>query len=372
MSHLVFLESTMNPFWDKNILVLIEGIKNSLPDQQLTTIAKEIAAIFALIYLSVKAYTMIIGEGKFEVMPLFRPFIITVIITNFSLFTSMVGYPGTASGAIGKANFEANANIMDQDMNTKDRLTDELFKTLIENTTQLKDYYVQSSKVEQAVGDQIADAAINMLSLGTSEAMTELNAYLTVYEQLLWIKLSLWMQGFITWIVLGIFKGVCYCLFFLQLILLYVLGCLGPISFAFSIAGPFKESWVQWVSRYIAVSFYSTIGFIILNIACAIMSYGINQEVDRLSQLLAKKDAVAEFIASVEHIDNFIGYLFIAMVTAIAGIVSTPVVSSWIIGSVSTGTAFFNTFVSTASRGVSKGQAVAGQVATASRNIISN
>jgi hypothetical protein len=255
-------------------------------------------------------------------------------------------------------------------MDTKDKLTDELFKTLIENTTQLKDYYVQSGKADQGMGDQMADAAINMMSLGASEALTELNAYVTVYEQLLWIKLSLWMQGFITWIVLGVFKGVCYCLFFLQLILLYVLGCLGPISFAFSIAGPFKDSWVQWVARYVAVSFYSTIGFIILNIACAIMNYGINQEISRLSQLLAKKDAVAEFIAAVEHVDNFIGYLFIAMVTAIAGIMSTPVVSSWIIGSVGAGTAFFSTFVNSAKTGGSVGTAVGGRLISAPAQLI--
>jgi hypothetical protein len=356
------LLDTLNPFWDNNILDLIKGIKDSLPQQQLTTIAKEVAAVFALVYLSVKAYAMIIGEGKFEVMPLFRPFIITVIITNFSLFSEMVGYPGTASGEVGKANFEANANIMDQDMDTKNKLTDELFKTLIENTTQLKDYYVQSSKVDQGTGEQVADAALNMMTLGTSEALTELNAYVTVYEQLLWVKLSLWMQGFVTWIVLGVFKGICYCLFFLQLILLYILGCLGPISFAFSIGGPFKDSWVQWVSRYVAVSFYSTIGFIILNIACAIMNYGINQEISRLSQLLAKKDAVAEFLASIEHVDNFIGYLFIAMVTAIAGIMSTPIVSSWIIGSVGAGTAFFGTFVNTAKTSGSIGSSAAGKV----------
>lgn len=359
------LLNTFNPFWDKNIFVLIKGIKDSLPEQQLTTIAKEVAAVFALVYLSVKAYAMIIGEGRFEVMPLFRPFIITVIITNFSLFTEMVGYPGTASGEIGKANFEANANIMDDNMATKDKLTDDLFKALIANTTELKDYYVQSNKGDQGTGEQMADAAINIMSLGTADALNELNAYVTVYEQLLWVKLSLWMQGFVTWMVLGLFKGICYALFFLQLVLLYVLGCLGPLSFAFSIAGPFKESWVQWVARYISVSFYSTIGYIILNISCAIMNYGVSQEIERLSQLLARKDAVAEFLASIEHVDNFIGYLFIAMVTAMAGIVSTPIVSSWIIGSVSAGTAFFGTFANTAKAGGSVTSTAAGKAISA-------
>jgi hypothetical protein len=358
------LLNSINPFWDKNIADLITGIKDSLPDQELIGIAKEVAAAFALIYLSIKAYAMIIGEGKFEVMPLFRPFIITLVIVNFGLFTSIAGYPGTASGEIGRASFEANAKIMDQDMDTKDQLTTELFQTLISNTTQLKDYYIQSSKADQSVGDQVVDATLNALTLGTMEALSELNAYITVYEQLLWIKLSLWLQGFVTWIVIGIFKGICYCLFFLQLILMYVLACLGPLSFAFSIAGPFKDSWVQLTARYIAVSFYSTIGFIILNISCAIMNYGLNQEISRLSQLLAKKDAVAEFIASVEHVDNFVGYLFIAIITAIAGILATPIVSTWIIGTVGAGTAFFGSYVSTVKATGSAGTSVAGKVAS--------
>jgi hypothetical protein len=366
----IILINDINPFWDKNILTLISGIKDALPDQQLATIAKEVAAVFSLIYLSVRAYAMIIGEGKFEVLPLFRPFIFSLAIINFGLVTEVAGYPGSASEDIGRTSFEANAKIMDQDMDTKEQLTNELFKTIISNTTQLKDYYIQSSKADQSIGDEMADAAINMMTLGAKEAMTELNAYITVYEQLLWIKLSLWLQGFITWMVLGVFKGVCYCLFFLQLILLYVLGCLGPISFAFSIAGPFSNSWIQWVGRYVAVSFYSTIGFIILNISCSIMNYGLNQEISRLSQLLAKKDAVAEFIATVEHVDNFIGYLFIAMVTAIAGILATPVISSWIIGTASAGSAFFGTAVGTAKAGASTGAAVAGKTVSAAKAIV--
>jgi hypothetical protein len=100
------------------------------------------------------------------------------------------------------------------------------------------------------------------------------------------------------------------------------------------------------------------------------MNYGINQEISRLSQLLAKKDAVAEFIAAVEHVDNFIGYLFIAMVTAIAGIMSTPVVSSWIIGSVGAGTAFFSTFVNSAKTGGSVGTAVGGRLISAPAQLI--
>lgn len=358
----VTLLSDLNPFWDQNILTLIEGIRQSLPDQALITVAKEIAAVFALIYLSVKAYTMILGEGRFEVMPLFRPFIIALTIINFNLVTEIVGYPGQAAGDLGKTSFEANATIMNHDMDTKKRLTDSLFAIIISHTTELKEMYVDAAKGDQS---EFVDDLKNVVTLGTREAFYQLSAYVTVYEQLLWMKLSLWLQSFITWIVVGIFKGIAYCLFFLQLILMYILGVLGPVSFAFSIAGPFKDSWVQWVGRYVAVSFYSTIGFIILNIACAIINYGLLQEIDRLSQLLAKSEVTEQFIASISHVDNFVGYLFIALVTALAGIISTPVISSWIIGTVGAGNALFSTYVQTARTGAATAAGVAGKAATA-------
>lgn len=358
MHLLHILLSDLNPFWDKNIMTLISGIKDSLPDQALITVAKEVAAVFALIYLSVRAYAMIVGEGRFEVMPLFRPFLITLAIINFSLVTEVVGYPGSKADDIGKTSFEANAEIMNTDLDTKDMLTDSLFATLISHTTELAQMYVQSAKEGETF---LEDVAHNVITLGGKELMLQATAHLTVLEQLLWIKLSMWLQQFITWIVLGVFKGICYCLFFLQLILMYVLACVGPLSFAFSIAGPFKDSWVTWAARYIAVSFYSTIGFIILNISCAIIDYGLLQEIDRLRQLLAKADVQAQFLAAVQHIDNFVGYLFIALVTAFSGIVATPIVSTWILGAVGTGNAFIAGMKGAAAGAVGAGGAAAGR-----------
>jgi len=355
---MIFLNST-NPFWDQNIMDLINGIKQQLPDQSLPTLAKEIAAVLSLVYLSLKAYAMIVGEGKLEVMPLFRPFVISMVIINFSLFTEIVGFPGNASATDTESKFIANANKVDQDMDNKTQLSDTLFNRLIESTNELKNLF--GGKDAEDYG--LVESGINWLSGGTYETLTNLQSYIIVYEQLLWIKLSLWLQGFIMWLVIGIFKGICYCLFFLQVLLLYILTCLGPISLAFSIAGPFKDSWVQWVARYISVSFYSTIGFLVLNISFAILDYGFQQEISRLNQILALADVKEEFIAAVSHIDNFIGYLFIALITALAGIISTPLISTWIVQTAGAGNSFFGTAVGTAKAIGSAAGSVVGRAA---------
>lgn len=331
-----------NSFWDPNLMSLIDGIKNILPNDGFVSTAKEIAAVLALIYLSVRAYAMIVGEGKLEVMQLFRPFIITVVIVNFGTYAAIVDMPGKATGNKAQANFEANAKVMDDKFKVKYELNDQLWTTLIEQTNELKKVYYDSENDPTSYKDY--------LSLGTRKALLDMGATITVYEKLFWIKIKMWLQSFIMWIVMGVFKGICYCIFFVQLILMHILLILGPLSFGFSIAGAFRDSWVHWTTRYIAVSFYTTIGFIVLNIAVAILTYGLDQEIDRLRYVISEVSSQAQFIATVSSTDNFIGYLLIAMVVAVAGIISVPVISTWIIQTSGAGSAFFGTATSLAGR----------------------
>ncbi|HAO05672.1 MAG TPA: hypothetical protein DCQ50_01550 [Chryseobacterium sp.] len=344
----MFLLDTLNPFWDQNILDLIQGIKSSLPSSSLAGIARSVAAVLSLVYLSVRAYAMIAGEGKLEVMQLFRPFVITMVIVNFGLFTSLCDMPGKAAGNAAKSQFEANAMLTGELYERKVQLVDDLLNAIMENKNEIRKLYYDADADNSAWSD-----VKNTVSLGTREALLNLSASLTVYEKLIWINASIWLQNFIMWIVMGIFKGICYCIFFIELILLHILIILGPLSFAFSIGGAFKESWVTWTSRYISVTFYTFIGFIVLNIALAIIMYGLHQEIDRLTQILAIKDYKELFIKAVNRSDNFIGFMLIAIVVAIAGIVSIPVITTWIIQTAGAGNAFFGTAVNTAKAGVS-------------------
>ena len=131
---------------------------------------------------------------------------------------------------------------------------------------------------------------------------------------------------------MGLFKGICYCMFFIQLILKHIMLILGPISFAISIAGPFKDSWVQWTKRFIAISFYSTITYIVLNISFAIVQYGFEQEISRLQYILESEKVIEEFLAKVTDIGSYLGLLIIALLTTLGGILQIPTVAGWVVG----------------------------------------
>jgi hypothetical protein len=366
-----YLLSDLKPFWDPEILNLIDGIKAQLSTGGLVSVSLEIAAVLSLIYISIKAYAMMVGEGKLEVMTLFRPFIITLVIVNFSTYVNIVSWPGNAAGNGAKDKFTANAQNIDLAMDTKDELYNKTFQILINLTNTMQAAKANPADPNAAWWDKLG----NSISSALQSEMDDIQNHITMVEQLIWMKLTMWTDDLISNIVLGIFKGIAYCLFFVQMIIQHVLICLGPLAFAFSIAGGFKENWASWTARYIAVTFYTYIGFLILNISGTIILYGANQEISRLTQLLTygsnllsagtqSTTDIAMFASGVQAIGSMIGYLFIALIVAIAGIVCTPIISTWIINTAGAGSAFFGTgvkAVETAAGGAGKTAATIGK-----------
>ena len=348
-------------FWDQNIMDLIKGIKDVLPDQQLIGVARQIGAILALLYLSYKAYAMIVGEGRLEVLPLFRPFIIAMVIINFSTLTTILDLPAKGSETYVEPKFRRSIDDVEKAMMTKSELYDKLWTKLLENVNEMKLAY-GGSDTENGT---ILEKGANMVTGGAYDKLSNIGAYFVVFEKMLWVKVTLVFQSFVMWIVTGVFKGMMYCIFFIQLLLLYILQCLGPISIAFSVSGPFKDSWAHWIARYIAVSFYSTIAFIALNISFAILYYGITQENDRIQNLIDSKYSIEQFVAMITHVDSFIGYLLIALVTCVAGILSIPVISTWIISTTGAGGVVFNTVTKAVSTAATMPAKAAGSLSKA-------
>jgi hypothetical protein len=86
----------------------------------------------------------------------------------------------------------------------------------------------------------------------------------------------------------------------------------------------------------------------ILSICTAIISYGLQQEIDRLHFVLSLRDVQTQFLSVASHTDNFIGYLFVALLTALGGIASVPVIATWIIQTAGSGNVLFGTALQSA------------------------
>lgn len=365
--------SAPNPFWDPEILGLFNGIQAQLSNGAFVGTAKNLAAVVSIIYLSVRAYAMIIGEGTIQIMQLFRPFVIILVILNFTAFANIVGSIGKAAEGGIKGRFEHNANMTNALLTQKEDLTKKLTLLVEENKQRLIEERVKTESAKRKVeGGGGGDSWIGEIEESINDFGNALLQSLVLEAQLAWARLSLFIQELITNITLAIFKGIAYCMFFIQLILMHIMLILGPISFAISIAGPFKDSWVQWVKRYIAISFYATITFIVLNIALAIVQYGFEQEISRLNYIMESKDVINEFLAKVTDIGSYLGLLIIAVLTTLGGILQIPTVAGWVVSGGDGGAVMFGAAAG-AGKSVARGGMGAGRaLATAGAGPIGN
>src|SRR6202000_1382540 len=81
--------------YETGVMAFLTGLKDSIWTHfdLFITDAKALAAIFMIIFFSIKSYEMMIGDKKVEIMPLLRPFGLAMIILWWGTFVKVVEFP---------------------------------------------------------------------------------------------------------------------------------------------------------------------------------------------------------------------------------------------------------------------------------------
>src|SRR5580658_3913978 len=81
--------------YENGVMVFLAGLRQSIWSNFGLFIgdAQALAAIFMIIFFSIKSYEMMVGDKRLEIMPLLRPFGLVMVITWWSAFTQVVAYP---------------------------------------------------------------------------------------------------------------------------------------------------------------------------------------------------------------------------------------------------------------------------------------
>jgi hypothetical protein len=83
--------------YEDGVMHFLQAMKATIWGQYDTFIAdaQALAAIFMIIFFSIKCYEMMSGDKQLEVMPLLRPFALVMVILWWGTFTQVVAYPTT-------------------------------------------------------------------------------------------------------------------------------------------------------------------------------------------------------------------------------------------------------------------------------------
>ena len=333
-----FLRSMKNTMWTHFDVFIVD--------------AQALAAIFMLISFGIRSYDMISGDKKLEIMPLLRPFALVMVIIWWSAFTRVVAYPTDIIAAKTESLFDTGQVQVNA---LRIKRADLMIKTADQLTT------IQAqTEVAQKEADSWYAKAWESVTSTVKEGFTDVWNTVTQLKNRMQVNLQLLLTFTLETLALWVLRICVYIIFMLQIIYTTVLIILGPFSVSISILPAFRDSFANWIARFISVNLYSGIAYLVMHISSLFQQYALEAEITRYQQLLDTSQNTLEkmgWFAS-NGILSF-GIVIISFLIGGLTMLTVPSISTWIVS-----TSGITSAVSTVARNSSTLARSASKIAT--------
>ncbi|NQD72325.1 plasmid transfer protein [Sphingobacterium shayense] len=315
-----------NGVYDAGALHFFRSLKDTIWTHYDTFIsdAQALAAIFMLIYFAIRCYEMMAGDKKLEIMPLLRPFGLVMIILWWSPFTRAVAFPTDIIAAKAEAVYEGGQDEVNglrlQRAKLMIEVADQLTKIEAQTEIAAKEADVWYEEAWQSVTSTVKEGFAQVWN-----PIVELRNRMQVGIQLL---ATYTLETLAIWIL----RLCVYIIFIIQIIYSTVLIILGPFSVAASILPIFKDSFSNWLSRFISVNLYTGIAFLVMYISSLFQQYALSAEITRYQELVGTQGANMEKLAyfAGNGLLSF-GIVIIAFLIGGLSMLTVPSISTWIV-----------------------------------------
>ena len=293
-----------------------------------------LAALFSIIIAAGMAYKMMVKHEPLDIMKLFKPLVISVILcwwyppadTGITrsgsswCFLDFLSYIPNCIGSYTHDLYEAESIIIEDKFEeiqeliyTRDTMYTDLQAKADVARTGTSDPTLIESTMEQAGVDEVTNMEENASKLWFTSLTT--GAVVGLDKIIMLIALIVFRIGW--W-------STIYC----QQILLGMLTIFGPIQWAFSLLPKWESSWAKWLIRYLTVHFYGAmlyfVGFYVLLLFDIVLSV----QYEDLKAATEVGTSVTEYIGS-----SFFsaGYMLVASIVALKCLNLVPDLAAWMI-----------------------------------------
>lgn len=306
----------MREIIDQHILDLFQGLFAAITEHLSIFLndARALTAIFMLLYFGIKAYGMILADEPLQIMPLLRPFALAMVIIFWAQFVELINYPAQYISDKSKGMFQDRIAMVDAVAQERMLLIDKVAKRLIE----------ASAEVEQVKDGRTDEDWYETLGIDFDALFDQMKGYFIIIMS----KIKFFIMQVVEFMVITCFQVCSYLVFFVQIIFGAILVLLGPFAFAFSVLSGFKDAYIHWIARYISVSLYSTIGYIVMSLCMVVVQYGIERETELLQYILNNE---AAFILYVSQNDGGANFFIVSLLLGALVMMTIPAISTWII-----------------------------------------
>ncbi|MDX3916991.1 MAG: plasmid transfer protein [Pseudosphingobacterium sp.] len=312
--------------YDENILYFLRGMRKLIMSycEVFTTDAQALSAIFMLIFFAVKTYEMMSGDKKLEVMPLLRPFGLVMVILWWQTFTKVVAYPAQVIEERSATIFQANLGANDDLRLQRAALIYQVANNLM--TIQAE------TEVAEKEAENMAKGPLETVTSAVREGFAKIWNPIVEMRNRMQVNFQLFVTSMIEKLALWILRICVYIIFIVQVIYSTVLVILGPFAVALSILPAFRDSFTTWVARFISVSLYSGIAYLVMFVGSLFQQFALETEINRYQQLVDTSGDQLEKLAwfTGNGLLSF-GIVFIVFIISGLTMLTVPSISTWIV-----------------------------------------
>ena len=292
-----------------------------------------LAALFSLIVAGNMAYKMMVKNEPLEVMKLFRPLAIAIIMCWW--------YPPADTG-MARGGSWCVLDFLAYIPNCIGSYTHDLYEA---EATQISDKFAEIQElifVRDTMYNRL-QAQADVAHAGTTEStLVEAAMEQTGVESVtqmeqdasqLWFMslvggVTVCIDKIVMVIALIVFRIGWWATIYCQQILLGMLTIFGPIQWAFSLLPKWEGAWAKWMTRYLTVHFYGAmlyfVGFYVLLLFDIVLCI----QYENLSAITQSENTMASYLQN-----SFFsaGYLMAASIVALKCLNLVPDLASWMI-----------------------------------------
>jgi len=341
-----------NGVYEEGMMHFLHEMKNTIWTHYDAFIAdaQALAAIFMLIFFAIKSYEMISGDKQLEIMPLLRPFGLTMVILWWSIFTRVLAYPTDVVEQKTSAMFDGSQSEIND-------LRLQRAKLMVEVSDQL--YKIQAeTQTAKTEADTWYENAWESVKSSVKEGFSEVWNPIVEMRNRLEVGLQLLATSLLETLAIWILRICTYIIFIIQIIFSTILIILGPFSVAVSILPAFRDSFSTWVARFISVNLYSGIAYLVMYVASLFQHYALEAEITRYQELVGTGGTSLEKLGwfASNGVLSF-GMVIVTFIIGALTMLTVPSISTWIVS-----TSGVSSAASSMGRGASSMTRVAGQI----------
>lgn len=268
---------------DENLTGLIESLGTPSIGVNLTGMGQALGAVLCLIVGCYECWMMMLGKRGMDVMKILRIIGISICIACSSAISAGLAQPGVIIEKAAK-------DWAMQQHSSVEALEQKCAEKSAEFSDKVKEAYATASqKTNENWTFNVAGMEVE-----TPEFIQKWIEQTHAWFKSAAISMETGIAEFINTIlrICGtfIFQMVFYGLMVGQKCFLMILGIWCPIAFALSLAPPLKNAWVQWLCKYLSLTLWGFVAYIVLGYVFLIMQYNLSQDLAAYNLFIGSAD----------------------------------------------------------------------------------